>query len=54
MLVFANDEVSTPTYNKSSTQDIVKGISSMLIHGMMEFTMLKDDSLHLPMMPTSD
>lgn len=49
-----NDEVSTPAYYKLSTQNVVTEISSTLRCGMMQFTMLKDDSLYLLMMPNSD
>lgn len=49
-----HDEISTPAYYKLTTQNIVTEISSTLRCGIMQFTMLKDDSLYLLMMPNSD
>ncbi len=49
-----NNEVSTPAYYKLTTKNIVTEISSTLRCGIMQFTMLKDDSLYLLMMPNSD
>jgi len=49
-----NDEVSTPAYYKLSTQNVVTEISSTLRCGIMQFSMVKDDSLYLLIMPNSD
>ena len=49
-----NEELSTPAYYKLTTKNIVTEISSTRRCGIMQFTMLKDDSLYLLMMPNSD
>lgn len=48
------NEISTPAYYKLTANNIITEISSTLRCGSMQFTMLKDDSLYLLMMPNSD
>jgi predicted alpha-1,2-mannosidase len=52
---FSHDkEIATPSYYKLTTQKFITEITSTLRSGIMRFTMLKDDSLYLLMMPNSD
>jgi len=52
---FSHDnEIATPAYYKLTSQKFVTEISSTLRCGIMRFTMLKDDSLYLLMIPNSD
>ncbi len=51
-----NDEVSTPAYYKLTlpSKNITTELSATLRCGMMQFTMLADDSLYLLVIPNSD
>ncbi|MDP4285067.1 MAG: GH92 family glycosyl hydrolase [Bacteroidota bacterium] len=46
-----NNEIATPAYYQLTTQDIITEITSTLRCGIMKFTLLKDDSLYLLVMP---
>ncbi|MBC7874344.1 MAG: glycoside hydrolase family 92 protein, partial [Ferruginibacter sp.] len=48
------NEITTPAYYKLSADNIVTEITSTLRCGLMQFTMEKDDSLYLLIMPNSD
>lgn len=52
---FSHDnETSTPAYYKLIGRNIITEMSSTLRCGVMRFTMLKDDTLYLLVMPNSD
>jgi len=48
------DETATPYYYKLNTNDISMETTATLRCGVMQFTMKKDDSLYLLIMPNSD
>lgn len=49
-----DDEIATPAYYKLNAQNMVTEISATRRCGIMQFTLLKDDSLYLLVMPNSD
>lgn len=49
-----HDEITTPAYYKLATQKVVTEITSTLRCGIMQFTLLHNDSLYLLIMPNSD
>ncbi len=48
------DEITSPAYYKLKTKNIVTEITSTLRCGMMQFSLLQDDSLYILVMPNSD
>ncbi|HEY6505143.1 MAG TPA: glycoside hydrolase domain-containing protein, partial [Chitinophagaceae bacterium] len=49
-----SNEIATPAYYKLTAGNVVTEITSTLRCGMMQFTMLQDDSLYVLLMPNSD
>jgi len=48
------DEITSPAYYKLKTKNIVTEITSTLRCGMMQFSLLQDDSLYILVIPNSD
>ena len=48
------DEMASPAYYKLKTKNIITEITSTLRCGMMQFSLLQDDSLYILVMPNSD
>lgn len=49
-----NNEIATPAFYQLSTKKLISKITSSARCGMLEFTVLQDDSLYLLILPNSD